>query len=113
MQITDGDSTLRKHHELVRIVQPAHDLGLMPVLFTNGIAASKKLLHSLIDNGLSDIAFRVDLTQKHAGFDTEAALNEIRGSFIERVRGLFLMVIFNTTVHQQNFHEIPDLAAFF
>lgn len=113
VQITGGDPTLRKHHELIEIVRYARDLGLMPALFTNGIAASQKLLRTLVDNGLSDVAFHVDLTQKHAGYDTELALNSLRQRFIERVRGLPLMVIFNTTVHKQNFHEVPALARFF
>ena len=113
VQITGGDPTLRKHRELIEIVRYTRDLGLIPALFTNGIAASKKLLHALVDNGLSDVAFHVDLTQKHRGFDTEAALNVLRDRYIERVRDLPLMVIFNTTVQQQNFHEIPALTQFF
>ena len=113
VQITGGDPTLRKHHELVRIVRYARDLGLLPALFTNGIAACKRLLHTLVDNGLSDVAFHVDLTQKRPGFETETALNKIRRRYIEQVRGLPLMVIFNTTVHKRNFLEIAGLAAFF
>ncbi len=113
VQITGGDPTLRKHHELVEIVRHTRDLGLIPALFTNGIAASQKLLHTLVDHGLSDVAFHVDLTQKHPGYDTEAALNVLRRRLIERVRGLPLMVVFNTTVHKRNFHEIPELARFF
>ena len=113
VQITGGDPTLRKHRELVEIVRYARDLGLMPALFTNGIAASEKLLHTLVDNGLSDVAFHVDLTQKHSGYETEIALNALRRRYIERVRGLPLMVIFNTTVHKRNFHEIPKVARFF
>ena len=42
VQITGGDPTLRKHHELIEIVRYARTLGLVPALFTNGIAASKK-----------------------------------------------------------------------
>ena len=113
VQITGGDPTLRKHHELIEIVRYARTLGLVPALFTNGIAASKKLLHTLVDNGLSDVAFHVDLTQKHPGYESENDLNALRKSYIERVRGLPLMVVFNTTVHKSNFHEIPSLTRFF
>jgi len=113
VQITGGDPTLRKHSELVRIVRYASDLGLYPALFTNGIAASRKLLTALSDNGLSDVAFHVDTTQRRAGYRSEADLNAVRKACIERVRGLPLLVVFNTTVHCGNLNEIPELVRFF
>jgi len=101
VQITGGDPTLRKHSELVEIIRYADQLGLYTALFTNGIAASRKL------------AFHVDSTQRRDDGESELMLNSIREEYIERTRGLGLMVIFNTTVHKGNFHEIPDLVAFF
>ena len=65
VQITGGDPTLRKHTELVEIVQYASDIGLYPALFTNGIAASRGLLEKLARAGLQDVAFHVDTTQAH------------------------------------------------
>ena len=59
VQITGGDPTLRKHKELIEIVRYARDIGLYPALFTNGIAASRKLLTNLADAGLCDVAFHV------------------------------------------------------
>jgi MoaA/NifB/PqqE/SkfB family radical SAM enzyme len=47
VQITGGDPTLRKHTELIDIVRHAASIGLYPALFTNGIAASRKLLTQL------------------------------------------------------------------
>ncbi len=113
VQITGGDPTLRKHDELIQIVAYAHKLQLFPALFTNGIAASRKLLEQLTAVGLCDVAFHVDTTQQRAGFSTEQSLNAIRREYIERARGLDLMVIFNTTVHQDNIEEIPELVRFF
>lgn len=113
VQITGGDPTLRKHHELIKVVRYARELGLMPALFTNGIAASRMLLESLVDGGLSDVAFHVDLTQKRPGYDSELALNAVREAYIERARGLPIMVTFNTTVHRANFDAIPLLVKFF
>jgi len=113
VQITGGDPTLRKHTELVEIVRYANDLGLYPALFTNGIAASRKLLKRLASVGLRDVAFHVDTTQRRTEGNTEAALNTIRQEYLERTRGLGLMVIFNTTVHRDNFNELPDLVTFF
>lgn len=113
VQITGGDPTLRKHTELIEIVHYARQAGLYPAMFTNGIAASRPLLKKLAAAGLCDLALHVDTTQRRAGYDTEVALNEIREQYIERARGLGLMVIFNTTVHQGNFAEIPELVQFF
>lgn len=113
VQITGGDPTLRKHAELVQIVRFASQLGLRPALFTNGIAASRRLLEQLAANGLCDIAFHVDTTQRRAGYTSEAALNKVRQEYIERARNLGLMVVFNTTVHKGNFDELPALVRFF
>ncbi|MBI4639863.1 MAG: radical SAM protein [Candidatus Tectomicrobia bacterium] len=113
VQITGGDPTLRERKELIVIVRRTRELGLHPALFTNGIKASRKLLIELAEAGLNDVAFHVDLTQQRKGFKTEKELNAIREEYIERGRGLPINVIFNTTVHKENFSEIPDLVRFF
>lgn len=113
VQITGGDPTLRKHSELVEIIRYANNLGLYTALFTNGIAASRSLLERLVGVGLRDVAFHVDTTQRRKEGDTEAELNSIREEYLDRTKGLGLMVIFNTTVHKENFHEIPELVEFF
>ncbi len=113
VQITGGDPTLRKHDELIEIVAYARRLKLFPALFTNGIAASRKLLEALATAGLCDVAFHVDTTQQRAGYASELALNSVREAYLERTRGLGLMVIFNTTVHAGNVDELPALIRFF
>ena len=113
VQITGGDPTLRKHSELIEIVRYASDIGLYPALFTNGIAATRTLLENLAAVGLQDVAFHVDTTQRRAGYQTEMDLNVIRKDYIARAQGLGLMVVFNTTVHEGNFHHIPNLVRFF
>ncbi len=113
VQISGGDPTMRDRREMMRIVRYARDLGLHPALFTNGILCDREMMEELVENGLSDVAFHVDLTQERKGFDTEKELNHIRKRYIEMVRGLPLMVIFNTTVHEENFLEVPDLVRFF
>jgi len=97
IQITGGDPTLRKRSELIEIVEYANKLGLHTALFTNGITASRDLLASLAKVGLNDVAFHVDTTQERKGFPDEASLNAIREEYIERAKGLGLMIIFNTT----------------
>lgn len=113
VQVSGGDPTLRDRKELVQIVKKITDLGMRASLLTNGIKASRDLLTELASVGLSDVAFHVDLTQERKGYKTEVELNKIREDYIARAKGLGLMIIFNTTVHAGNFHEIPDLIHFF
>ena len=113
VQITGGDPTLRKHSELIEIVRYASGLGLFPALFTNGIGATRQLLTKLAAAGLADVSFHVDTTQRRKGYASEVELHEIRRDYLDRARGLGLMVIFNTTIHTDNFAELPDLIRFF
>ena len=113
VQVSGGEPTLRRRNELVAIVARLADRGLRPCLLTNGIKATRELLVDLAAAGLMDVAFHVDTTQQRAGFDTEASLHALRREYIERARGLPISVFFNTTVHAGNFHELPQLAAFF
>ena len=113
VQVTGGDPTLRKREELVAIVRRVASLGMRPSLFTNGIKATRDLLAELAEAGLVDVAFHVDLTQERKGFETEAALNAVRAAYIERARGLGVMVVFNTTIFDGNAHEVEGLARFF
>ncbi len=113
LQITGGEPTLRDRAELLRIVRYAADRGLRPALFTNGIRARRPLLSALVDNGLVDVAFHIDLTEQLKGYDSERALHAVRSRCIEAVRGLPLAVYFNTTVFAGNLTEVPDIARFF
>ncbi len=113
VQISGGDPTLRDKEELLAIVSYARKIGLHPALFTNGKKCSRELLEDLSEAGLSDVAFHVDLTQNLKGYETEVDLNSLRSELIEKARGLPLLVIFNTTVHESNFKEIPAVVEFF
>lgn len=113
VQITGGDPTMRDRKELVSIVRYVRDSGLRPTLMTNGLKASRDLLTELVGAGLNDVAFHMDTTFGLKGYQTEMDLNKLRLKYIDKVRGLPLAVIFNTTVHKDNFDEIPDLIRFF
>lgn len=113
VQISGGDPTLRNRKELMQIVRYARLLGLNPALFTNGILVSRDLLEELVENGLSDVAFHVDMSQKRPGYHSEQELNAVRLEYIERTRGLPLLVVFNTTVFDENFSDIPSVVQFF
>jgi hypothetical protein len=60
-----------------------------------------------------DVVFHIDTTQQRRGFATEQELNRIRTEYLDRTRRLGLSVMFNTTVHDGNFHQIPELVGFF
>jgi uncharacterized radical SAM superfamily Fe-S cluster-containing enzyme len=113
VQISGGDPTLRDHNELVLIVRKIRAEQMRCSFFTNGIKASRELLSNLAKEGLTDVAFHVDLTQERKGYATEMELNKIRKDYIERARGLGLNIIFNTTVYANNFKEVPQLVRFF
>jgi 7,8-dihydro-6-hydroxymethylpterin dimethyltransferase len=113
VQVSGGEPTLRPRDELVAIVRRLSSLGLRASLFTNGIKASRALLTELCDAGLTDVAFHVDMTQQRQGYASEAELNALRSELIDRARGLPLGVFFNTTVHANNFDDVPMLTAFF
>ena len=113
VQVSGGEPTLRRHDELLAIVERLRERGLRAALFTNGIKASRELLSDLARAGLTDVAFHVDTTQQRAGFASEADLNALRREYIARARGLPLHVFFNTTVHAGNVAEVPMLARFF
>ncbi len=113
VQVTGGDPTLRKRDELVAIVRRIREKGMRPTLLTNGIRARRDLLQELVAVGLVDVAFHVDMTQRRRGYGDEIALNVLRQEYIERTRGLRLPVMFNTTVTNDNFEQIPEIVAFF
>ena len=113
VQVSGGEPTLRRRDELVTIVRRLSERGLRASLLTNGIKATRDLLIDLAEVGLVDVAFHVDTTQERAGYASEADLNALRLTYIERARGLPISVFFNTTVHAGNFHEVSMLAAFF
>ena len=113
VQVSGGEPTLRARDELIAIVRRLAQRGLRPTLLTNGIKATRALLHELSDAGLVDVAFHVDTTQQRIGYASEAQLDGVRLEYIERARGLPLGVFFNTSVHAGNLGEVAALAAFF
>jgi molybdenum cofactor biosynthesis enzyme MoaA len=113
VQVTGGDPTLRKRAELIQIVARIREKSMQPSLFTNGIRLKRDLLEDLVEAGLVDVAFHVDMTQDRKGYGSEAELNRVRLDYIERTRGLPLSVFFNTTVFDGNVDQIPEVVAFF
>ncbi|QUJ66957.1 radical SAM protein [Photobacterium sp. GJ3] len=113
VQVTGGDPTLRDPDELELIVRWIAEKKMRPTLMTNGIRASRALLTKLCEAGLVDVAFHVDTTQGYKKYPDEVSLNQLRARYLERVAGLPLTVMFNTTIHPGNIKQIPDLMHFF
>lgn len=113
VQVTGGDPTLRKRDELIAIIRYIKQKDMRSTMITNGIRATRSLLTELAEAGLNDVAFHVDTTQNIKGATDEKSLNKNREKYINNTKGLGLSVMFNTTVHKENFHEIPDLIRFF
>lgn len=113
IQVTGGDPTLRKRDELIDIIRYIKQKNMRSTMMTNGIRASRSLLTDLAQAGLNDVAFHVDTTQNIKNATDEKSLNEKREKYINNTKGLGLSVMFNTTIHKDNFHEIPDLINFF
>ncbi len=112
VQLTGGDPTLRKVEDLEALCREIKRLGMRSCLMTNGIRASRAMLTRLAAAGMDDVAFHVDLTQERKGFRTEVELNTVRRAYIRRARDLGLRILFNTTVYDGNFAELPALARF-
>lgn len=113
VQVSGGEPTLRKRHELRAVVAAIAAAGMRSSLFTNGLLVTRELLADLAAAGLTDVAFHVDTTQLHRGYRSEVELNALREQMIACARGLPLQVMFNTTVHAGNLHEVPEIVRFF
>ncbi len=113
VQISGGEPTLRKRHELRAIVAAVKAAGMRSSLFTNGLLVTRELLAELAAAGLTDVAYHVDMTQQHRGYANEVELNALRERMVGCARGLPLQVMFNTTVNAANLHEIPAVVKFF
>jgi len=113
VQVTGGDPTLRQRDELIAIIRYIKSKNMRSTLMTNGIRATRSLLRELAEAGLTDVAFHVDTTQEIKGTTDEESLNKRRLKYINNAQGLGLSVMFNTTIHKYNFHELIDLVSFF
>lgn len=113
VQVSGGDPTLRDRDELIDIIRYIKSKNMRSTMMTNGIRATRPLLIDLAKAGLNDVAFHVDTTQNIKGATDEKSLNKYREKYLNNIKGLGISVMFNTTVYEGNFHEIPDLVRFF
>jgi hypothetical protein len=122
VQITSGEVTLLKPEELGRIVRYALEIGLDPMVMTNGqrLLQVPGYLDLLVrDYGLQKISFHVDTTQKgRTGMAmglAEADVHPIRNKFADLVRntrsetGKQLHAAQTVTVTPENLGDVAEV----
>lgn len=113
MSIAGGDPLV--HPEIVKIVKMVKDGGWKPIINTNGIALTQKLLEDLITAGIFGFTFHIDTSQtRHdsPNINSEIDLNATRLHFAQLVaktgKGK-ITCSFNQTVTQETLNTIPAI----
>lgn len=110
MSIAGGDPLV--HPKIVEIVKMVKEGGWKPVINTNGLAMTPKLLARLKEAGAYGFTFHVDTSQSRhdSKFDTEAGHNALRQKFAEMVAEAGGMgCSFNQTVTAKTLDQIPEV----
>jgi len=108
--IAGGEPLIHPH--IVELVAFIAEQGIKPVILSNGVALTPKLLHELKNAGLSGFTMHVDSHQNrpHWKDKNEKEHNELRQKIADMVAaegGLYL--VFNSTVYPDTFLEIPEV----
>lgn len=123
-QITAGEVTLMPALELARIVRYAREIGLDPMLMTNGqtLARDPGYLDTLREAGLQKISVHVDSTQRgRDGFERgadEQTLMSVRARFAALIRQSRtrhphpLHAAHAVTVTPENLKDVPAIVRF-
>ena len=96
--------------DIVRMIRK--DFGLKPIVNTNGLALTPKLLRELKLAGAFGFTFHIDSNQKRPGWTgkTETELNELRLRYAQMVAEVGgLSVAFNSTIYRHTLQYVPTL----
>jgi hypothetical protein len=110
ISIAGGDPLM--HPEIVEIVRTVRDLGMKPILNTNGGRLSLPLLRELKKAGVYGFTFHVDSKQGRPGWKgkSEVELNALRLEYAEMLAEVGgITCSFNSTVYDDTLAEVPDL----
>lgn len=110
MVIAGGEPLIYPH--ITEVIRYIVSLGLKPLLLTNGVELSERILIELKHAGLQRIHIHVDAQQERAGWlgKNETRLNELRQMFsdmIMKVKGI--QCGFHITVVQETLVHIPAI----
>ena len=111
VSIAGGDPRLL-HPKIVDIVKMVKADGHKPVLNTNGLALTEKLLLQLKEAGLEGFTFHVDSKQGRPGWKgkNEIELCELRLKLAQMVADVGgLSCAFNSTVYEDTLQYVPEL----
>ena len=113
ISIAGGDPLL--YPKIVELVREVRRRGLKPIVNTNGVALTPRLLLSLKEAGVFGFTFHVDSHQNRGGEwegKSELELNELRlryASMVAEVGGIACS--FNSTVYAENLEQVPGMMA--
>jgi Radical SAM superfamily len=111
ISIAGGEPLL--HPDIVEIVAYIHEMGMKPLLLTNGRKLTREILVELKKAGLLGVAFHIDKMQNRQpewNHKTEVELNTLRQHYVDLVHdvgGLYCNC--GMTVYRSNVAEIPDV----
>ncbi len=110
ISIAGGEPLL--HPEIVKIVKMVANFGCKPIVNTNGIALTPKLLHELKLAGVYGFTFHIDSKQNRPGWKQadEVELNELRYKYARMLADEGgVLCSFNSTVYEDTLINIPDM----
>jgi hypothetical protein len=110
VSIAGGDPLV--HPRIVEIVEMVANDGLKPIINTNGLALTERLLSRLKSAGLAGFTFHIDSKQGRPRWkdSDEAELCELRQQYAEMVAAAGgLGCSFNATVYEDTLRHVPDI----
>lgn len=110
MSIAGGDPLV--HPQIVEMVKIISEMGWKPIINTNGLALTEKLLHELKKAGVFGFTFHVDTSQKRPKVNakTESELNDTRlhyAQMLAKVGGIACS--FNATASAKTLPQVPGV----
>jgi hypothetical protein len=122
VQITDGEVTLLPESDLLRVLNHARSLGLIPMLMTHGDGLRHKpglLERLMVHGGLRDVSIHIDITQRgRDGYKKprdEKELDPLRDEFTQllsrarRDTRLPLRAATTLTITRENLGHVADV----
>jgi len=100
------------HPQITEIVKLISEMGIKPIINSNGIALTAELLKELKKAGVYGFTFHIDSKQRRKGWQnaTESELNELRYKYAEMVQKEGDMCCsFNSTVYRDTIQYIPEM----
>jgi len=110
ISIAGGDPLM--HPQIVDIVRMISEMGVKPIINTNGGPLTKELLRELKKAGVYGFTFHIDSKQgrPHWKNKNEIELNELRLQYAEMLAEVGgLSCAFNSTVYEDTLQYTPDL----